>query len=96
MKKYIKVELKEVDDLPEAGLYFCAITDDCYGSFHHSPDDKDSVDFWISNVMWYLIEEPEDALKDELLAFNSWMCGKQYDGRIPMIETCINEYLKSK
>jgi hypothetical protein len=35
-------------------------------------------------------------LRDELLKFNSWMCGKQYDGVIPLIETCIDEYLKQK
>lgn len=37
---------------------------------------------------------PSD-LKKQLKDFNSWMCGKQYDGRIPMIDTCIDEYIKS-
>jgi hypothetical protein len=36
----------------------------------------------------------EAKLKEELLKFNSWMCGKQYDGEIPLIRTCIDEYLK--
>ena len=35
-------------------------------------------------------------LREELFNFNSWMCGKQYDGQIPLIETCIDEYLKSR
>lgn len=34
-------------------------------------------------------------LKKELLAFNSWMNDNQYDGIIPLIETCIDDYLKS-
>jgi hypothetical protein len=36
------------------------------------------------------------TLRDELKAFNSWMCGKQYDGQIPLIDTCIDEYLNSR
>jgi hypothetical protein len=38
----------------------------------------------------------EIDLKKELKDFNSWMCGKQYDGLVPMIDTCIDEYLNSK
>lgn len=34
--------------------------------------------------------------RKQLKDFNSWMCGKQYDGRIPMIDTCIDEYIESK
>ena len=37
-----------------------------------------------------------EGLREELLKFNSWMCGKQYDGLIPLIETCIDEYLSNK
>ena len=36
-----------------------------------------------------------EQLREELLKFNSWMCQNQYDGRIPLIETCIDEYLKT-
>lgn len=35
-------------------------------------------------------------LRKELKAFNDWMCGNQYDGRIPLIDTCIDEYLASR
>jgi hypothetical protein len=41
-------------------------------------------------------QQYQKQLREELLAFNSWMCGKQYDGRIPLIGTCIDEYLKQK
>jgi len=37
-----------------------------------------------------------ELIRDELLAFNSWMLGKQYDGKIPLIKTCIDEYLSNK
>ena len=32
-----------------------------------------------------------DELRKELKQFNSWMCGKQYDGQIPLIDTCIDD-----
>lgn len=35
-------------------------------------------------------------LKKELFAFNKWMCRKEYDGQIPFISTCIDEYLKQR
>jgi hypothetical protein len=38
----------------------------------------------------------QQNLREELLKFNSWMCGEQYDGKIPLIETCIDEYLKQR
>jgi hypothetical protein len=38
----------------------------------------------------------EEVLRYELFRFNKFMCRKQYDGRIPLIGTCIDEYLKSK
>lgn len=38
----------------------------------------------------------KESLKSELKEFNSWMCGKQYDGKIPLIGTCIKEYLEYK
>jgi hypothetical protein len=59
---YKKVEIKSESDLPKEGLYFCAITDDCFGSFHFNPDDKEDFEFWIGNVMWYLIEQPESSV----------------------------------
>ena len=37
-----------------------------------------------------------NELRKELKAFNDWMCGNQYDGRIPLIDTCIDEYLASR
>ena len=37
-----------------------------------------------------------ETLRKELKKFNTWMCHKQYDGKIPLIDTCIDEYLKSK
>ena len=49
-----KVYIRSEADLPKEGLYFCAITDSCYGSFHFNPDDKDDIDFWVGNVMWHL------------------------------------------
>ena len=38
----------------------------------------------------------KEKLREELKLFNDWMCSKQYDGLIPTIEQCINDYLKSK
>ena len=35
----------------------------------------------------------EAMMRDELFAFNKWMCHKQYDGEIPLISKCIDEYL---
>jgi hypothetical protein len=53
---------------------------------------------WITPIYAIQLMEDyhKDSLSDELLAFNSWMCGKQYDGRIPLINTCIKDYLKQK
>ena len=34
-----------------------------------------------------------DEIKKLLKDFNSFMCGNQYDGRIPLIDACIDEYL---
>ena len=39
---------------------------------------------------------PTDELRKELKLFNDWMCGKQYDGQIPLIETCIDDYLRDR
>jgi hypothetical protein len=50
-----KIYIKSEADLPKEGLYFCGITDSCLGSFHFNSDDKDDIDFWIGNVMWYLM-----------------------------------------
>lgn len=36
----------------------------------------------------------DEEITKVLLDFNSWMCGKQYDGKIPLIKTCIKEYLE--
>ena len=61
---YKKIYINSEADLPKAGLYFCAITDECFGCFHFNPDDKDDIDFWIGNVMWYLQPiEPVEAEK---------------------------------
>lgn len=38
----------------------------------------------------------KEKMREELKLFNDWMCSKQYDGLIPTIEQCINDYLKSK
>jgi len=35
-------------------------------------------------------------LRGELKNFNTWMCGHQYDGIIPTIDRCIDEYLQSR
>jgi hypothetical protein len=59
---YKKVYIKSEADLPKGGLYFCAITDDCFRSFHFNPDDKEDFEFWIGNVMWYLIEQPKSSV----------------------------------
>lgn len=64
---YKKIYIKSEADLPKSGLYFCGITDSCFGSFHFNPDDKDDIDFWIGNVMWYLQPiEPVEAEKDKV------------------------------
>jgi predicted house-cleaning noncanonical NTP pyrophosphatase (MazG superfamily) len=37
----------------------------------------------------------KEKLREELKLFNDWMCSKQYDGLIPTIEQCINDYLNT-
>jgi hypothetical protein len=71
--KYIQKYIETNEDLPKEGLYFCAITDDCFGSFHFNPDDKDDIDFWIGNVMWYLIPFSDS---DHFFQFIDWMYPK--------------------
>lgn len=44
-------------------------------------------------VKW-AISRQRMKLRDELLKFNSWMCKNQYDGKIPLIEDCIKDYLR--
>jgi hypothetical protein len=68
--EYIQKYIETNEDLPKEGLYFCAITDDCFGSFHFNPDDKDDIDFWIGNVMWYLIPFSAD---DHVFQFIEWI-----------------------
>lgn len=36
----------------------------------------------------------DDVLRTELKRFNDWMCGNQFDGRIPLIDQCIHEYME--
>lgn len=40
-----------------------------------------------------MLEIHKEMMPEELKKFNSWMCGKQYDGVIPMIDACIDEYI---
>jgi hypothetical protein len=64
---YRKVYIKSEADLPkESGLYWCEITESCRGSFHFNLDDKDDIDFYIGNVMFYLqpIEQSENLKGD--------------------------------
>lgn len=64
MKTYKEVHIKSEDDLPkEKGVYWTQITDSCKASFHFDPNDKDDIDFFMGNVMFYLlplesVEEP--------------------------------------
>ncbi len=51
---------------------------------------------WMEDLVASQFAPSKEYLRKELLKFNSWMCGKQYDGRIPLIGTCIDEYLKSE
>ena len=77
---YKKISIDSIDDLPKGGLYFCAITDSCFGSFHFNPDDKDDIDFWMGNVMWYLVPiEPVEAEKET---------------NLPLVQTWSKEWLR--
>lgn len=96
-----KIYINSESDLPKAGLYFCAITDDCYGSFHFNPDDKDDIDFWIGNVMWYLITSSGTELivpseEDVMIYFNNhFNCYAESDTVIPaMTRGMILEFYK--
>ena len=53
---------------------------------------------FLTSNEWHTIIEAmqtfhEAKMRDELFAFNKWMCHKQYDGEIPLISKCIDEYL---
>lgn len=59
--------------------------------------DQGEYDNMVSGAKWFKSRlAPQEELRKELKDFNSWMCGKQYDGKIPLIKTCIDEYLKQK
>jgi hypothetical protein len=69
-----------------------------YVSFPDFVENESSVDVFdiACKAMERIASSKQINLREELKNFNSWMCGKQYDGRIPLIGTCIDEYLQSK
>ena len=52
---------------------------------------------WIEGAKWLKSQLKQGYEKRKLLKdFNSFMCGNQWDGRIPLIDQCIDEFLKDK
>ena len=61
-KHYKQVFIRTVEDLPkENGLYWCEITESSRGSFHFNPENKDDIDFFLGNVMFYLLPVPDQS-----------------------------------
>lgn len=58
--------------------------------------DLDYLELYLEAMQEYAEQFHKEKLREELKLFNDWMCSKQYDGLIPTIEQCINDYLKSK
>ena len=95
---YEKVVLDDKELPEESGDYLCKWIQDStqniiISEMKFNKDDSRSIIFWNEFVFWYL---RPTSLRDVLKDFNSFMCGKQYDGRIPLIDTCIDEYINSK
>ena len=92
---YVKVFIKDAKDLPEKeGIYYDVVfkSDKKAGKLKRL-NIPELNQYWLENIDYYL---RPTSLRDVLKDFNSFMCGKQYDGRIPLIDTCIDEYINSK
>jgi len=92
---YVKVLIKSEKDLPEKeGEYWFWVKERPkeLDYIHFNPDDSDDV---VGSIYYDYYLRPT-SLRDVLKDFNSFMCGKRYDGRIPLIDTCIDEYINSK
>jgi hypothetical protein len=61
--------------------------------------DEDAIFISYETVVKYMQKYAEqfhkEKMREELKLFNDWMCSKQYDGLIPTIEQCINDYLNT-
>ena len=93
---YEKVLIKDEKDLPKEYLRLISHykgEENVFYRIYEPPYNSDEMSFIIENIDWYL---RPTSLRDVLKDFNSFMCGKQYDGRIPLIDTCIDEYINSK
>jgi hypothetical protein len=72
-KKYIRIDIHSVDDLPKAkGLYYSFAVDEdenlepemVIGEY--DPENSECVKEWTKFCKWYLIEEPSEAQREEL------------------------------
>jgi hypothetical protein len=63
--------------------------------FKNSFLDLDYLELYLEAMQEYAEQFHKEKLREELKLFNDWMCSKQYDGLIPTIEQCINDYLNT-
>jgi hypothetical protein len=63
--------------------------------FKNSFLDLDYLELYLEAMQEYAEQFHKEKMREELKLFNDWMCSKQYDGLIPTIEQCINDYLNT-
>ena len=54
---------------------------------------EENVTMYYPAILEAMEEYRQAGIREVLVKFNSWMCKNQFDGRIPLINDCIDEYL---
>ena len=100
MEEYARLRVEEEKQSQQAVIMPTNRKIEKEGRIHYNPfkDNDFSIRLiaWCTGANWFKSQIKVVDLRKELKRFNSWMCGKQYDGKIPLIGQCINEYLNQR
>lgn len=63
--------------------------------YYHPTIDEDEKRICLKVAKW-AIDRLNTDKRELLVEFNSFMCGNQYDGKIPLIDQCIDDFLSKQ